>query len=58
MDKMDGNAERGRICELESKRVDHDDCCRGVVTVGGAETGQYVEISHRILIQAPTKGVN
>jgi len=52
---MDGKAERGRICELESKMVDHDNCCRGVVTVRGAETGQHVEICHRILMQAPTK---
>jgi hypothetical protein len=29
-----------------------------VVTVRGAEMGQHVEISHRIVIQAPTKGVN
>ena len=58
MEKMDGKAESGRICDLESKRVDHDYCCRGVVTVRGAETGQHVEISHRIVIQAPTNGVN
>jgi hypothetical protein len=56
--KMDGKAERGRTCELESKMVDHDNCCRGVVTIHGAETGQHVEISHRIVIQAPTKGVD
>ncbi len=58
MEKMDGKAECGRICELESKGVDHYNCCRGVVTVRGAETGQHVEISHRIVIQAPAKGVN
>ncbi len=39
---MDGKAERGRICESDSKMVDHDNCCRGVVTVHGAETGQHV----------------
>ncbi len=32
---MDGKAERCQICELESKMVDHDNCCRGVVTVRG-----------------------
>ena len=58
MEKMDGKAERGWICESDSKMVDHYNCCRGVVTVRGAETGQHVEISHRIVIQAPTKGVN
>ena len=56
--KRHGKAERGRISELESKMVVHDNCCRGVVTVRGAETGQHVEISHRIVIQAPTNGVN
>jgi hypothetical protein len=56
--KRDGKAERGRICKLESRMVDHNNCFRGVVTVRGAETGQDVEISHRILMQAPTKGVN
>ena len=56
--KRDGKAERGRICELESKMVVHDNCCRGEVTVRGAETGQHVEISFQIVIQAPTKGVN
>ncbi len=44
--KRDGKAEPGRISELESKMVVHDNCCRGVVTVRGAETGQHVEISH------------
>jgi hypothetical protein len=58
MKKRDGKAERGRICKLESKMVDHDNSCRGVVTVRGAKMGQHVEISHRIVIQAPTKGVN
>jgi hypothetical protein len=58
MEKMDGKAERGRICELDSNIVDYDNCCRGVVTVRGAETGQHEEISHRIVIQAPTNGVN
>ena len=46
IEKRDGKAEHGRICELESKMVDHDNCCRGVVTVRGAEKGQHVEISH------------
>ena len=58
MKKMDGKAERGRIYELESKMVDHDYCCRGVVTVRGAEAWQHVKISHQILIQAPNKGIN
>jgi hypothetical protein len=38
IEKMDGKAERGRICESDSKMVDHDNCGRGVVTVRGAET--------------------
>jgi hypothetical protein len=55
MEEMDRKAKRGRIYELESKMVDHNKCCGGVVTVCGAETGQHVEVSHRIVIQAPTK---
>jgi hypothetical protein len=58
MKKMDGKAEHGRICESDSKMVDHDNCGRGVVTVRRAETWQHVKISHRILIQAPNKGMN
>jgi hypothetical protein len=58
MEKMDGKAERGRICESDSKTVDHYNCGRGVVTVRGAEPWQNVKISHRILIQAPNKGIN
>jgi hypothetical protein len=46
---MDRKAERGWICESDSKMVDHYNCCRGVVMVRGAKTGQHVEISHRIL---------
>ena len=56
--KRDGKAERGRICELESKMVDHDNCGRGVVTVRGAESWQHIKISHRILIQALKKCIN
>jgi hypothetical protein len=55
---MDGKFERGRICESDSKMVDRDNCGRGVVTGHGAEAGQQVKISHRILIQAPNKGIN
>jgi hypothetical protein len=57
MEKMDGKAERGWICESDSTimMVDHYNCCRGVVTVCGAEAWQHVKISHRILIQAPNK---
>jgi hypothetical protein len=58
MEKMNGKAERGRICESDSKMVDHDNCRRGVVTIRGAESWQHVKISHRILIQAPNKGIN
>jgi hypothetical protein len=36
----------------------HDNCGRGVVTVRGAEAWQHVKISHRILMQAPKKGMN
>jgi hypothetical protein len=57
MAKMDGKAERGRICESDSKMVDHYNFGRGVVTVRGAEAWQHVKISHRILIQAPNKGI-
>jgi hypothetical protein len=55
---MDGKAERGWICESDSKMVDHYNCSRGVVTVSGAETWQHVKLSHQILIQAPNKGIN
>jgi hypothetical protein len=58
MEKMDGKAERGWICESDSKMVDHDNGGRGVVTVRGAEAWQHVNISHQILIQAPNKGIN
>jgi hypothetical protein len=59
MEKMDEKAERGWICEPDSKimMVDHDNCGRGLVTVRGAEAWQHVKISHRILIQAPNKGI-
>ena len=58
MEKMDEKAERGRVCESDSKLVDHDNRGRGVVTVSGAEAWQRKKISHRILIQAPNKGIN
>jgi hypothetical protein len=58
MKKMDGKAERGRICESDSKMVDHYNGGRGVVTVSGAEVWQHVKTSHRILIQAPNKDIN
>jgi hypothetical protein len=46
MEKMDGKAERGRICESDSKMVDDYNCGLGVVTVRGAEAWQHVKISH------------
>jgi hypothetical protein len=58
MEKMDWKAECGRIWKSDSKMVDHDNCSRGVVTVCGAEAWQHIKISHRILMQAPKKGIN
>ena len=51
-----GSANRSLLSD--SEMVDNNNCGRGVVTVRGAESWQHIKISHRILIQAPKKGIN